>query len=259
MSTFLLLFLAWFSSCGFALSITPALKQHMFDFQFPVNGEAIMLNCNGEDELCAASIQVIGWLRSAKINEIENSYIIQYSANGINASDAHVVIGYGSSTVKVNINVMLPKETIYIAVDTMIFHQRSEVLVHHYHADLVAMRPSDFGLQNAVNTAALSLMSELDHFIDFVEIGTSNFDTCTQQAQSLLVSGAIDKVRGVAVEATQQYLQALPVVPGVVKLHAAITNNPQEEAVSVYYVPESVVDKVRVFCTFAGSFDVILL
>ncbi len=40
-----------------------------------------------------------------------------------------------------------------------------------------------------------------------------------------------------------QYLEALPVVPGVSKVHAAVTGEEQKEAAQVYYIPASVADK----------------
>jgi hypothetical protein len=68
---------------------------------------------------------------------------------------------------------------------------------------------------------------------DFVEIGTSNFDT--------LIESATDQTRGISIEPIQYYLDALPKPPGVLKLKCAVSANNQRETLQVYYVPEDLV------------------
>lgn len=68
---------------------------------------------------------------------------------------------------------------------------------------------------------------------DFVEIGTSNFDT--------LIQGATADTRGISVEPIQWYLDALPSPPGVLKLNCAISRTNVSETLEVYYVPEHLV------------------
>jgi hypothetical protein len=68
---------------------------------------------------------------------------------------------------------------------------------------------------------------------DFVEIGTSNFDTLIEQAT--------DTTRGISIEAIKYYLDCLPDRPGVKKLNVAVSRNNVEEMLQVFYVPESVI------------------
>lgn len=68
---------------------------------------------------------------------------------------------------------------------------------------------------------------------DFVEIGTSNFDT--------LIEGANENTRGISVEPIQWYLDSLPSPAGVLKLKCAISRTNRPETLEVYYVPEHLV------------------
>lgn len=68
---------------------------------------------------------------------------------------------------------------------------------------------------------------------NFVEIGTSNFDT--------LIQAAPDNTVGLSVEPIQYYLDCLPEKPGVQKVKCAISRTNQHEHLQVYYVPEDVV------------------
>ena len=68
---------------------------------------------------------------------------------------------------------------------------------------------------------------------DFVEIGTSNFDT--------LIETATDVTRGISVEPIQYYLNSLPNPPGVIKFKGAVSATNTHETLEVYYVPEHLV------------------
>lgn len=68
---------------------------------------------------------------------------------------------------------------------------------------------------------------------DFVEIGTSNFDTLLQTATA--------STRGISIEPIQSYLDALPAPPGVLKLKCAVSASNRFETLEVYYVPEHLV------------------
>jgi len=69
---------------------------------------------------------------------------------------------------------------------------------------------------------------------DFVEIGTANFWTLTQECS--------DNTRGIAIEPIQHYLNQLPNKPLVTKLNCAISPNNQHGDIEVYYIPEEVID-----------------
>ena len=71
--------------------------------------------------------------------------------------------------------------------------------------------------------------------LDFLEIGTSNFDTLIQSSQNEI---------GMSVEPITHYLNALPNKPNVIKVNVAITSNKTDDFVDVYYIPENVIDTV---------------
>jgi hypothetical protein len=68
---------------------------------------------------------------------------------------------------------------------------------------------------------------------DFVEIGTSNFDT--------LIETATDITVGISIEPIQYYLDQLPNPPRVTKLKCAVSRSNRSETLEVYYVPEHLV------------------
>lgn len=67
---------------------------------------------------------------------------------------------------------------------------------------------------------------------DFVEIGTSDFDT--------LIQTCPDSAIGLSVDPIQYYLDRLPIKPHVTKVNAAVSDSDGE--VACYYVPE---EKIR--------------
>jgi len=70
---------------------------------------------------------------------------------------------------------------------------------------------------------------------DFIEIGTSNFDT--------LIQTASPDARGISIEPIQAYLDALPNPGGVTKLKNAISSTNTFATLEVYYVPEAVIQQ----------------
>lgn len=68
---------------------------------------------------------------------------------------------------------------------------------------------------------------------DFVEIGTSNFDT--------LIQSAGDDTVGLSVEPIQYYLDCLPEKPRVRKVKCAVSRSNQHEFLEVFYVPENII------------------
>lgn len=78
---------------------------------------------------------------------------------------------------------------------------------------------------------------------DFIEIGTSNFDTLIQNA-------TIEK--GISVEPLKYYLDCLPNKPNVKKVNVAITDKPLSDTVDFYYIPEKVIVENRLYSWFKG-------
>lgn len=68
---------------------------------------------------------------------------------------------------------------------------------------------------------------------DFVEIGTSDFDTLIQIAD--------DNTVGLSIEPIGHYLDALPDKPKVKKIKVAVSLTNTEEFVEVFYLPENVI------------------
>lgn len=80
--------------------------------------------------------------------------------------------------------------------------------------------------------------------LDFVEIGTSNFDT--------LIQTCSDKDTGISVEPLLFYLNDLPDRPNVKKVNMAITHNKPSNLMYIYYIPPEVVDKFNLPVWFKG-------
>lgn len=68
---------------------------------------------------------------------------------------------------------------------------------------------------------------------DFIEIGTSNFET--------LIENATDTTVGLSVEPIKYYLDLLPNKPLVKKINCAISRNDNIGLAEVYYVPEKTI------------------
>lgn len=72
--------------------------------------------------------------------------------------------------------------------------------------------------------------NEID--IDFLEIGTSDFDTLLHNAKP-------DEI-GISVEPISYYLDNMPNKKNVLKVNTAITSNKIEDTIDIYYIPENV-------------------
>lgn len=83
-----------------------------------------------------------------------------------------------------------------------------------------------------------------DVAMDFVEIGTSNFNTLIQQAPTSAV--------GLSVEPMLLYQNSLRNHPGVVKVNAAVTNNLESDTIDFYYVHPTDIRKHRLPAWLSG-------
>jgi len=70
---------------------------------------------------------------------------------------------------------------------------------------------------------------------DFVEIGTSDFDT--------LIQSATDSTRGLSIEPVRYYLDRLPERENVRKIWSAISADNVKAMLQVYYVPDLVIQE----------------
>ena len=77
---------------------------------------------------------------------------------------------------------------------------------------------------------SLENMKLIDY--DFIEIGTSNFDT--------LIQSADDNTKGISVDAVKYYIDSLPNKLNVKKINVAISNI--NSFLDVYYIPEKTIE-----------------
>jgi len=77
---------------------------------------------------------------------------------------------------------------------------------------------------------------------DFIEIGTSNFDTLIQEAD--------DTTHGISVDAVKYYIDNLPNKQNVKKMNVGISN--VNTSVNVYYIPEDIIEKNNLPNWFKG-------
>lgn len=85
----------------------------------------------------------------------------------------------------------------------------------------------------------------MKHLIDydFIEIGTSNFDTLIEQAN--------DSTIGLSIDAVKYYIDKLPNKPNVKKINVAISD--KEGIIPVYYIPEDIIEKNKLKSWFKGT------
>jgi len=77
---------------------------------------------------------------------------------------------------------------------------------------------------------------------DFIEIGTSNFDT--------LIQSADDNVKGISVDAVKYYIDNLPDKLNCKKINVGISN--VNSTLNVYYIPENVIEENNLPHWFKG-------
>lgn len=77
---------------------------------------------------------------------------------------------------------------------------------------------------------------------DFIEIGTSNFDT--------LIQSADDNTKGISVDAVKYYIDTLPDRLNCKKINVAISNI--NSTLDVYYIPENIIEQNKLPYWFKG-------
>ncbi len=77
---------------------------------------------------------------------------------------------------------------------------------------------------------------------DFIEIGTSNFDT--------LIQSADDNVYGISVDAVKYYIDNLPDKLNCKKVNVGISNI--NSTLDVYYIPENIIEQNKLQNWFKG-------
>lgn len=80
--------------------------------------------------------------------------------------------------------------------------------------------------------------------LDFLEIGTSNFETLLQTCK--------DDQIGMSVEPLSFYLDDLPNRSNVKKVNVALTHNKQSHTIQIFYIPPNVIDEQKLPEWFKG-------
>ena len=79
---------------------------------------------------------------------------------------------------------------------------------------------------------------------DFIEIGTSNFNTLLEKSK--------DSEKGISVEPVKFYLESLEDKPLVKKINAGITHNKQNDYIDIYYIPLHLIQQNKLPKWFRG-------
>jgi len=80
--------------------------------------------------------------------------------------------------------------------------------------------------------------------VDFIEIGTSNFNTLIEKSENEI---------GYCLEPIESYLKDLPNKKGVKKFNVAVTSNKRDSYVDLYYIPENIIKEKGLFSWFRGT------
>lgn len=81
--------------------------------------------------------------------------------------------------------------------------------------------------------------------LDFIEIGTSNFNTVIQTCDEYSI--------GISIEPVKYYLDQLPNKKNVTKINAAITgDNTIDDFIKIFYIPEDIIIKEKLDFFFKG-------
>lgn len=71
--------------------------------------------------------------------------------------------------------------------------------------------------------------------LDFIEIGTADFNTIIQECG--------DETKGISIEPIKKYLDNLPNRPNVKKINCAIVDDPSITSIQVFYVEEEIINQ----------------
>eukprot|EP01039_Chlorochromonas_danica_P003156 gene3157-3456_t len=100
----------------------------------------------------------------------------------------------------------------------------------------------------------MSLGHQTSCKLDYLEIGTSNFDTCIQRADAYLSKHPSKIIRGVSVEALSNYLRKLPNLRDSLKVATAVkASHHTQVADFIYFIPESIISRSNMPHHLKGS------
>lgn len=242
--TAMLLPIAAWIICGFIMIVSQSQEiqleidhvNRVLDFFYPRDGDTLLLTCN-EVDVCNGDIVVAGYFKD-KLSLPPRTYVLHFKIFSVEST----ITAHGTGPAfGLNIKVMV-KNAIVVPFSFRVEDLTSGLIIYSSaEMKLLAVHPSDYGVKLASITPVLQPFNGI---VDFIELGTSNFDTATQAAAALLATGAVTSIRGIAVDAVIQYLAALPKLEGCHRINAGITTSESEQLLPVFYLPESIVAKV---------------
>jgi hypothetical protein len=118
------------------------------------------------------------------------------------------------------------------------------ILVNSVYKNVENMSISEiFNLNKPLNYFINKSFENMKNLIDldFIEIGTSNFNTLIQNSTN---------EHGISIDAVKYYIDSLPDKPNIKKLNLAISNI--NSYVDVYYIPEHIIEKNQLQKWFKG-------
>lgn len=118
------------------------------------------------------------------------------------------------------------KKKIYI---NKIVTNESKIITNENYVQPIEVIDNSF-IESSLDINKIIEESELVD-IDFLEIGTSNFDTLLHKADPSEI--------GISVEPIKYYLDSMPDRSNVLKANVAITSNRESDTISIYYIKES--------------------
>ncbi len=168
------------------------LEYHAFEFPFLHEGETTMVTkCNSED-MCEIDVILEFWLkRKALASDPMSAYRLYTNIDTIERS-YNFSLGGATKTDRVGLFLRpeVHKRIVLVYVDIQIFHAATNILVHQTKVTLIAIHPRDIDIKPRVEVAVDVEVQFNSHVIDFIEIGTSNWDTCTHIAYDLISQGS---------------------------------------------------------------------
>lgn len=129
-----------------------------------------------------------------------------------------------------------------------------KTIIREYQPLLVLVKSVYKKLENKTGNEILKDNMPLNYFInksfenmklidyDFIEIGTSNFDT--------LIQSADDNTKGISVDAVKYYIDNLPDKLNCKKINVGVSNI--NSSLNVYYIPENIIEQNNLQYWFKG-------
>jgi hypothetical protein len=118
-------------------------------------------------------------------------------------------------------------------------NNQSFIIIYNKIFDELSDHPTQnlFNQNNVLSYFLNKSLNNMTHLVnyDFIEIGTSNFDT--------LIEKASDSTIGLSVEPLNEYLDDLPNKNNVKKINAAVTYQKTNNTITIFHIPKNIIKK----------------